>query len=113
MAKDFVAVKILDLPGGGGGCTCSSTPRGPEYTAALMQKCEELKEALETSYPGKTSVQLIDLTELLEEKETEPGQLLVNKKYPPPMVVIDGQARFAGSIQVNRIIKEVEKILNG
>ena len=31
MAKDFVAVKILDLPGAGGGCACSSTPRGPDY----------------------------------------------------------------------------------
>jgi disulfide oxidoreductase YuzD len=113
MAKDFVAVKILDLPGAGGGCACSSTPRGPEYTAALTQKCGELKEALEASFPGKTSTELIDLTKSQEEKETEVGQLLVNEKYPAPLVVIDGEARFAGSVQVNRIVKEVEKILNG
>lgn len=110
--KDFVAVKILDLPGSGGGCACSSTPRGPEYTMALTQKCNELKEALEASYPGKTSTEFIDLTHSREEKETEAGQLLVNKKYPPPLVVIDGEPRFAGSIQVNRIVKEVGKILN-
>lgn len=113
MAKDFVTVKILDLPGAGGGCACSSTPRGPEYTAALQQKCTELKEALEAGFPGKTSTELIDLTLSQKEKETEPGQLLVNKKYPAPLVVIDGEARFAGSIQVNKIVKEVEKILNG
>jgi disulfide oxidoreductase YuzD len=112
MSKDFVAVKILDLPGSGGGCSCSSTPRGPEYTQALIQKCNELKEALEASYPGKTSMQLIDLTEAPEEKASEAGQLLVKKTYPAPLVVIDGAPRFAGSVQVNRIVKEVEKILN-
>lgn len=113
MAKDFVAVKILDLPGTGGGCACSSTPRGPEYTAALMQKCSELKDTLEAEFPGKTSTELIDLTKSEKEKETEPGQLLMNNKYPAPLVVIDGEARFAGSIQVNKITKEVGKILKG
>lgn len=113
MAKEFVTVKVLDLPGAGGGCACSSTPRGPEYVQALMQKCSELKDALEAGYPGKTSVQFIDLTQSREEKETEPGQLLVSRKYPAPLIVIDGEARFAGSIQVNRIVKEVGKILNG
>ena len=112
MPKDFVAVKILDLPGSGGGCACSSTPRGPEYTQALIQRCNELKEALDAGYPGRTSMQLIDLTQAPEEKASEAGQLLVKKTYPAPLVVIDGEARFAGSIQVNRIVKEVEKILN-
>lgn len=112
MAKDLVAVKILDLPGTGGTCACSSTPRGPEYAAALLQKCSELKDALEAQFPGKTSTQFIDLTKSEEEKQTEPGQLLVNRKYPAPLVVIDGEARFAGSIQVERILKEVGKILN-
>lgn len=113
MAKDFVPVKILDLPGSGGGCSCGSSLRGPEYMAMLAQKCDELREALESNFPGKTSTNLIDLTVSPEEKETEPGQLLVNGKYPPPLVVIDSEPRFAGSIQVNRIVKEVGKILNG
>ena len=113
MAKDSVTVKILDLPGSGGGCACSSIPHGPEYVAALMQKCSVLKEALEANYPGKTSTEFVDLTKSQGEKETAAGQLLVNKKYPAPLVVIDSEARFAGSIQVNRIVKEVGKILNG
>ncbi|MCK7494240.1 MAG: hypothetical protein MZW92_25770 [Comamonadaceae bacterium] len=46
-----------------------------------------------------------------EEKETEAGRLLVGKKFPPPLVVIDGEPRHAGSIQVNKILKEVGKIL--
>jgi disulfide oxidoreductase YuzD len=111
MGKDFITVKILDLPGVGSGCACSSTPRGPEYTQTLLQKCSELKEALEASYPGKTTTELIDLSESPDERETEAGQLLVTKKFPPPLVVINGEPRYAGSIQVNKILNEVKKIL--
>ncbi len=112
MAKDFVAVKILDLPGTGGGCACSSTPRGPEFIATLMQKRDELKKALEDGFPGQTSTEYVDLSQSPEEKETEAGKLLVSKQYPSPLVVINGEARFAGSIQVNRVVEEVRKILN-
>ncbi len=113
MARDFVVVKIIDFQRCGGGCACISTPRGPGYIEALEQKCGEVRVALEADFPGKTSVQFIDLTETPEEKKTEAGKLLVDGKFPAPLVVMDGQARFAGSIQVNRIRKEVEKILNG
>jgi disulfide oxidoreductase YuzD len=112
MAKDFVAVKILDLPGAGGGCACSSTPRGPEFIATLMQKRDELKKALEDGFPGQTSTEYVDISQSPEEKETESGKLLVSKQYPSPLVVINGEARFAGNIQVNRVVEEVRKILN-
>lgn len=111
MSKEFVAVKIIDLPDSGSGCSCSATPRGPEFVAALMQKCDELKAALESSFPGRTSMEYIDLRQVPSAKETEAGKLLVSKQYPAPLVVIDGEPRFAGSIQVDRIIKEVENIL--
>lgn len=112
MAKDFVTVRILDLPGAGGGCACSSTPRGPEFVAALMHKCNELKDALDANYSGRTSMEYLDISKSSEEQKTETGQLLVSRQYPSPLVVIDGEARFAGSIQVNRVVKEVGKILN-
>ncbi|MBI5593737.1 MAG: hypothetical protein HY881_25065 [Deltaproteobacteria bacterium] len=38
--------------------------------------------------------------------------MLINKTCPALLVIIDGQARFSGSIQVNRIVKEVGEILN-
>ena len=116
MAKDLVAVKILDLPGGGGGCSCGgacgSTPGGPVFIATVMQKCTELKKALEANFPGQTRTEYVDISQSPEEKETEAGKLLVSKQYPSPLVVINGEARFAGSIQVNRVVKEVGKILN-
>ena len=117
MAKDLVAVKILDLPGSGGGCSCGggacgSTPSGPVFIATVMQKYTELKKALEASFPGQTRTEYVDISQSPEEKETEAGKLLVSKKYPSPLVLINGEARFAGSIQVNRVVEEVKKILN-
>ena len=112
MGKDFVKVRILDLPGTGSECACSSTPRGPEFIAALMHKCDELRDALEASYPGQTSTEYIDISNFPEEKKSRAGQLLTSKQYPSPLVVIDDEPHFAGSIQVNKVVKEVGKILN-
>jgi hypothetical protein len=56
---------------------------------------------------------VVDLRLQPAEKSSEAGRLLVAGQYPSPLVVIDGEPRFAGSIQINRIVKEVGKILNG
>ena len=110
--KDFVLVRVLDLPGVGGGCACSNPSLTPEYAAMLQQKVAELRAALEETYPGKTGVEYLDLREHPAEKEGELGQLLATKKYPPPLVVIDGEPKFAGSIQVKKIVKEVGTVLS-
>ncbi len=112
MAKDFVVIKILDLPGVGGGCGCGSAPRDPAFKDELIKQCNELKAALETSFPGRTSTEYVDISLSPEEKATDAGKLLVNKQYPSPLIVIDGQARFAGSIQLNQIVKAVEEIFS-
>ena len=110
--KDFVLIRVLDLPGVGGGCACSNPSLTPEYAAMLQQKVAELRAALEETYPGKTGVEYLDLREHPAEKESELGQLLATKKYPPPLVVIDGEPKFAGSIQVKKIVKEVGTVLS-
>jgi disulfide oxidoreductase YuzD len=111
-SKDSVIVRILDLPGAGGGCACSDPTLSPEYTIMLKQKVSELKASLDESYPGKTVVEYVDLRQDEKEKETELGQLLATKKYPPPLVVINAVPKFAGSIQVKKIVKEVGTILS-
>jgi disulfide oxidoreductase YuzD len=109
----FVTVRILDLPGAGGGCcSCSDLSLSPEYATMLQQKMAELKAALEESYPDKTGVEYLDLRNAPAEKESEAGQLLVTKQYPTPLVMIDGQPKFAGSVQVKKIVAEVGTILN-
>jgi disulfide oxidoreductase YuzD len=109
--EKLVEVRILDLPGVGGGCACSNPALTPEYAAMLQQKVAELDAALKESYPGQTRVEYVDLRENAAEKESELGQLLASKQYPPPLVVIDGAPKFAGSIQVKKIVKEVGAIL--
>lgn len=110
--NSFVTVRVLDLAGVGVGCSCGSTPAGPGRTAALKEKCQELTEALDASYPGQTRTEFIDLVQSPAEKESEVAQLLVTGQYPTPLVVIAGEPRFAGSIQVNKIVKAVAEILN-
>lgn len=110
--KDFVAVRILELPGVSGACACGSMPCTPEAAAMFQQKIAELRAALEEAYPGKTKVEHINLKENQAERESEHGQLLVTKKYPGPLVVIDGEPKFAGSIQVKKIVKEVGTVLS-
>jgi len=109
--KDGVSVKILELPGVPGGCSCGSVACSPEMAAILQQKVSELQSALEESYPGRTKVEYVNLKENQAERESEIGQLLVTKKYPGPLVVINGEPKFAGSIQIKKIVKEVGAIL--
>ncbi|MGC9967814.1 MAG: hypothetical protein ABSE08_20705 [Syntrophobacteraceae bacterium] len=113
--KDRVAVRVLYLPGKTGGCACMSGAglSSPEAIQELLQKCNELKETMAAANPGKTSLEVVDLRLQPAEKSSEAGRLLVAGQYPSPLVVIDGEPRFAGSIQINRIVKEVGKILNG
>jgi disulfide oxidoreductase YuzD len=110
--KDFVKVRILDYPGLSTGCSCCGPSTcGPEYYSNL-KKGSELREALEAAYPGRTSLEYVDLIISPEERSSDAGQLLESRQYPSPLVVIDGQPRFAGSIQINRIVNEVGKVLN-
>ena len=113
MAKaDVIEVKILDAPGTTGGCSCGSPATGgPGYGLMIQNKCRELREALEKTFPGRTSVEYQDLVEHPEERDTAAGQILVNRTFPPPLVVIGGEARFAGSIQVAKIVEAVGALL--
>ena len=55
--KEFVEVRILELPGVSGGCSCGTVACSPEMAAMLQQKVDELRTALEEAYPGKTRVE--------------------------------------------------------
>ena len=78
----------------------------------IQRKVEELRTELEGSYPHQVTVEYVDLRESPDEKKSDLGQLLVSQKFPTPLVVINGEARFAGSIIINKIVKEVGKTLN-
>jgi len=109
--NNVVLVRILELPGVSGGCSCGSLPCSPEMAALLERKVDELRAALEEAYPGRTKVEYVNLKDNPTERESDIGQLLVTRQYPGPLVVIDGEPRFAGFIQVKRIVKEVGKMI--
>ena len=47
---------------------------------------------------------------MLQQKVAE-LQAALEESYPGPLVVIDGTPRFAGSIQVQKIVKEVGDLM--
>jgi disulfide oxidoreductase YuzD len=110
--KDTVSIRIVNLPGSGRGCACGNIAASPQFAAVMNQIVKELRGILEVSYPGQTKVEYVDLRESPADLESELGQLLVSKKYPPPLVVINGEPKFAGSVNTNKIVKEVRKILS-
>ena len=105
----IVEVKILELPGVSGGCSCGCGPNAcsPEMAAQFQQKVAELRAALEEAYPGRTRVEYVNLKENRTELESEIGQLLASKKYPGPLVVIDGTFRV---IEPDEIIENGEDL---
>jgi len=109
--QEVIAIRILDLPGASGACACSDISLTPEYAAMLQQKVAELRAALAESFPGKASLEYTDLRQDAAAKNGELGQLLVTKQYPTPLVVIAGQPKFAGSILIQRILREVGHIV--
>lgn len=109
--NDRITVRILELPGVSGGCACGPNPCSPEMAAIFQQKVAELREALEEAYPGRTTVEYVNLKENQAERDSEIGQLLVTRKYPGPLVVIGGETKFAGAILIKKIIKEVGALL--
>ena len=109
--SETVEVKILDRASDGSACCCLLPTGGPEYFAFIQQKVASLKVALEKAYPGKTRVTYMDLQENPAEQESAAGQLLVNKKLCAPLVLIDGELTFSGIILVQKIVKEVGRLL--
>jgi hypothetical protein len=97
-----VAVKILDLP---------PAPAPDEASKTFERTAAEVREALERAHPGRTSVEYINLHLDPAEKESSAGQLLVTGRFPRPVVVIDGQARFAGHLQAATVVKAVGRLL--
>lgn len=105
----FVKIRILDLPNIGCGCTPANCD--PNFIS-VATRADELKAALEESYPEKTSTEYVNLLWTPQEQESEFGQLLVTKRQPSPLVIIDGEVKYAGSIQVPIIVREIGNMLN-
>ncbi len=106
--RNFVKIRIFDLPTIRLGCnpiTC-----GSGY-ASVQIMANELKSTLKKLYPGRTSIEYVNLLWVPQEKESKFGQLLVTNRLPSPIVVIEEEVKYAGSIHIEVIAREVGRML--
>ncbi len=107
-----IAIQILTSSAKSGGCaTCGGSGVSQTFTEMLSAKTKELKETLESAYPGETNVTLVNIKDSDDGELSEARRLLESGEYPPPLVVINGEPRFAGYIAVDKIVHEVGKHL--
>lgn len=121
-----VEVIIYDAPtlatssGSGCGCGCGGHDHGhghghdhgdPLQRVSVEFQTQALSLTLEKAFPGRVSVEYINVLKDPRGPKLPQTALLCSLTYPPPLVYIDGQGRFAGSLPVERIRDEVSKRL--
>jgi hypothetical protein len=114
-----IEVVIYDAPAaraGDCGCGCGGHHHQKDDPLAgthLEFQTRALALTLEAAFPGKVRVEYIDVLKDPRGPHLPQTPLLSSLAYPPPLVYINGQGRFAGSLPVERIREEVGKILEG
>jgi hypothetical protein len=117
---EVVEVVVYDAPTARSqGCACgcgghSHEPQeaGDPLTKANMElQTRALGMTLQTAFPGRVKVEYINVLKDPRGPSLPQTPLLCSLAYPAPLVYINGQGRFAGSLPVERIREEVGKIL--
>ena len=125
---DIVEIIVYDAPAGRqGDCGCgcdhhhghgSGPAHGPGHSThdsfekiSLAMQSKALALTLEKEFPGRVRVEYIDVTSDPRGPALPQTKLLCSLTYPAPLVYLNGRGRFAGSLPVERIREEVEKLL--
>ncbi|MBM4288643.1 MAG: hypothetical protein FJ135_10970 [Deltaproteobacteria bacterium] len=127
-----VEVVVYDAPtlatpsGSGCGCGCGGHGHshdhghGHDHTHAEVDPLERISMAMQTqalaltlekAFPGRVSVEYINVLQDPRGPKLPQTALLCSLTYPPPLVYINGQGRFAGSLPVERIREEIARHL--
>ena len=123
-----VEVVVYDAPTlattGGSGCGCGCAGHGHEHDhdhghthedpvsrISVQIQTQALAMTLEKSFPGRVTVEYINVLKDPRGPKLPQTALLCSLTYPPPLVYINGQGRFAGSLPVERIRDEISKHL--
>jgi len=119
-SKEKVQVAVYDAPAvQAGNCACGCGGHhhhegaDPLAGAHLELQTRALALTLEAAFPGKVEVEYINVLKDPRGPRLPQTPLLCSLAYPTPLVYINGQGRFAGSLPVERIREEVKKILEG
>jgi len=63
------------------------------------------------SFPGRVEVDYVDLKRRPEEAKTIEAAFLVTGVYQPPLIYINGEAKFAAQFPADQIKEEVAKAI--
>lgn len=117
-----IEIVIYDAPAARAedcGCGCGGHHQHPhQETDPLARAHMELQSralalTLEASFPGQVQVEYINVLKDPRGPSLPQTPLLCSLAYPTPLVYINGQGRFAGSLPVERIREEVGKLVKG
>jgi len=113
-----IQVVIYDAPAaraGDCGCGCGGHhhPLEGDPLAGANMELQTLALALtlEAAYPGRVQVEYINVLKDPRGPGLAQTALLCSLAYPTPLIYLNGQGRFAGSLPVERIREEVGKML--
>ena len=83
----------------------------PLEKISLERQVQALALTLEQDFPGQVRVEYINVLKDPRGPSLPQTALLCSLAYPPPLVYINGQGRFAGALPVDRIRDEVARII--
>jgi hypothetical protein len=113
-----VEVVVYDAPvARSGDCACGCGGHhhhgkdAPLAGVSLELQTRAMALTLENAFPRQVKVEYINVLKDPRGPSLPQTALLCSLAYPPPLVYINGQGRFAGALPVERIREEVGKIL--
>jgi len=99
------------------GCGCGGHDHGcgavddPLSRVSMELQTQALALTLERAFPGQVQVRYINVLRDSQGPELPQTEILRSGAYPPPLVYINGQGRFAGGLPAERIREEVGRCL--
>lgn len=90
---------------------CDHEPTDPLQKISMELQTQALALTLEKAFPGRVKVEYINVLKDPRASRLPQTALLCSLTYPPPLIYINGQGRFAGSLPVERIREEVSRHL--
>jgi hypothetical protein len=78
---------------------------------SLERQVQALALTLNKAFPAQVKVEYINVLQDPRGPSLPQTALLCSLAYPPPLVYINGQGRFAGALPVERIREEVQNLL--
>ncbi|HEX9883353.1 MAG TPA: hypothetical protein VGA79_05245 [Desulfobaccales bacterium] len=119
-AVEMVEVIIYDAPTlGSSSCACGCGHHDHQHPTDSLEavnlelQARALAMTLEAAFPGRAKVEYINVLKDPRGPRLPQTELLGSLAYPTPLVYINGQGRFAGTLPVERIREEVGRILEG